>query len=524
MPVDNEKTKNEYDMDIQDTTQALGFSAVILRFLLAVIILGVGIAIAAYWLTHRPKAKRRRPPPQARLVEVMPVRKATHRVVVAAMGDVIPARKIQLAARVGGEVIETASPFIPGGRFAAGDTMLKIDPEDYELTIAQYQAELSRRQAELKQRSNDIEQRLVDIERADIQIEQSKRQVELRETQVVRAQSALKLEMGQQSVAKREYELLGQAIKDEDRELVLRKPQLASAQADYDAAGASKRVALAETKAAEAARRATEVNHQAALSAEKAAEATVAAAQAALDRARLNLKRTVVRAPFNAILAQRSVDVGSETAAGMSLATIVGTDEYWIRVSVPVGELKWLRIPGITGDEGSHVRIHCEAAWGHAVTRDGKIERLMTELERQGRMAQLLVKVEDPLDLKRPAEQRRPLVLGSYVRVQIDGASLENIARVPRTAVRNGQQVWIMTDANALDIRGITVRWSGETDIFVTEGLADGEKLVISDLATPAQGMALRTADMASKKPGKPDGAPAGAKRGPPKGKMRSEG
>jgi len=523
MSVDNDENKSENNMDGQDTTEALGLSAIILRLLLAISILGAGISIAAYWLTHRPKAARRRPHTQARLVEVTTVSKGTHRVIVAAMGDVIPAREIQLAARVGGEVIETAEGFIPGGQFAAGNTMLKIAPEDYELAIAQHEAELSKRQAELKQRSNDIEQRLVDIERADIQIEQSKSQVELREAQAVRAQSALKLEMGQQSVAKRQYKLLGQTIQDEDRGLVLRKPQLEAAQADRDGAAASKHVAIAEVKAAEAGRRTAQVNNQAALSAKDAAESTVAAAQATLDRARLDLERTVVRAPFNAILAQRNVDVGSKTAAGTPLATIVGTDSYRVRASVPVGELRWLRIPGITGEEGSPVRVHCETAWGPGVTRDGKIERLMTELERQGRMAQLLVKVEDPLDLKRHAEQRRPLVLGSYVRVEIDGSPLKNVARVPRAVVRNGQQVWIMTDANALDIRDITARWSGEEDVFVAEGLSDGEKLVVSDLATPVQGMALRTADMAPEKPDKPDPLPPGAKPDPPKAKTRPE-
>jgi len=518
----NETAQTDRAGATPDTPEALGLAAILLRFLLAALILGVGIAIAAYWMSHRPKAKRRRPPAQARLVEVVVVRKDTHTVNVDAMGDVIPARRIQLTARVSGDVLTTAPTFVPGGQFASGETMLGIDPEDYELAIAQYEAELKRRQAELEQRSSDIEQRLVDIERAEIQMEQSQRQVELRETQVVRAQSAFKLEMGQQSVAKREYELLGQTIEDGDRELVLRKPQLESAQADHDAAAATKRVAMAETKASEAAKRAAEVNHQTALSAKKAGEASVAAAQAALDRARLDLKRTVVKSPFNAIVAERTVDVGSTTAPGSPVATIVGTDEYWVRVSLPVSELKWLQIPGITGSEGSPVRVHCRAAWGSGVTREGRIERFMTELEHQGRMAQLLVRVTDPLDLKRPADQRRPLVLGSYVRVKIEGAPLGDTVQVPRGAVRDGKQVWIMAEDNTLELRSIVVRWSGEEDVFVSEGLNNGDKLILSDIATPVQGMDLRTADMEPTTPSKRP--PDGTKRGPSEAKKRAEG
>ena len=146
----------------------------------------------------------------------------------------------------------------------------------------------------------------------------------------------------------------------------------------------------------------------------------------------------------------------------------------------------------------------------------------MTELEHQGRMAQLLVRVTDPLDLKRPADQRRPLVLGSYVRVKIEGAPLGDTVQVPRGAVRDGKQVWIMAEDNTLELRSIVVRWSGEEDVFVSEGLNNGDKLILSDIATPVQGMDLRTADMEPTTPSKRP--PDGTKRGPSEAKKRAEG
>ena len=83
-----------------------GWLGRVLRLLLVVGILAVGGAISYYWLTHRPAAKRRPPRPSATLVEVTRIAPQTHRVVVQAMGTVVPAKTIQLASRVSGEIVD----------------------------------------------------------------------------------------------------------------------------------------------------------------------------------------------------------------------------------------------------------------------------------------------------------------------------------------------------------------------------------------------------------------------------------
>jgi len=472
--------------------RVLGFAG---RLGLSALILGAGAAASAYWLTHRPKAQRRKPPPRAALVEVRCVQPEEHRVVVRALGTVVPARTIQLASRVSGEVVETAPGFMPGGRFQAGDPMVKIDPSDYELAIEQAGAELARRAAESEQQQGEISRREIDIELADIRIERSLREVERRGTDVVRAESAREVEEGQQSVAQREYELLGQTVEDEDRELVLRQPQLRAAQADYEAAVATRKVAEADARTAEASRRSAAVTKRTAEAAGKGAEAAVAAAEAALRRARLDLERTTIRAPFNAMVVERKIDLGSQVSPGVSLVSLVGTDEYWVQVSVPVDQLQWIDIPGLNAERGSSARVFHEAAWGAGASRTGTVKQLLTDLEPEGRMARVLVAVADPLALEASAAQRRPLILGAYVRVEIEGRRLPDVVRIGRGALRDGGRVWVMQPDNTLDIREVRVAWSGADHVCLAGGLAGGEKLVVSDLGAPVQGMALRTAD-----------------------------
>jgi RND family efflux transporter MFP subunit len=408
-----------------------------LRFLLVLAILGLGVGISAYLLMNRPTPKRKPPSSEATLVEVTGVTAGEQSVIVKAMGTVVPTREIQLAAQVGGEIvrindaIEISLEFVPGGHVTCGETLLQIDPKDYQLIV--------------RQRSSDL----------------------------VRAQCDLQVELGQQSVAKGEYELLGETVAKEDRELVLRQPQL------------------------------------------DIAKAAVATAQASLEKAELDLARATVAAPFNAVVQTRYVNFGSQVAAGSPLATLVGTDTYWIEVAVPVSRLRWLDIPGAKGS----VSIYHEAAWGEEVRRTGRVVRLMADLEPQGRMARLLVEVDDPLALtaKSKADALPPMILGAYVRVEIEGRRLTDVIRVPRIALRDGNRVWVMSPKKTLEIREVTIVWSNDEEITIDSGLASSDALIVSDLAAAVQDMLLRTeADEAS--PDSGDKKPKAKDRGAAKG------
>jgi multidrug efflux pump subunit AcrA (membrane-fusion protein) len=431
---------------------AAGVAGSALRFLLVALVLAVGIGGAVYFMRTRPQAQRRRSAAEAVTVRVQPIRTASHKVVVRAMGTVQPARRVMLAPRVAGQVVKVAGQLVPGGRFDANDPVVWIDLEDYHLAVQQQQTEVLRRSAELERARSDANQRATDV---------------------TRAECAEQIEMGQQAIAQREYELLGKDLGAQDRELVLRRPQLRSVRAATEAARAAEKSARA---------------------AAKAAEKSEAAAQTALARARLDLSRTTVRAPFNALVIDKSVDVGSQVSAVTQLATLVGTDEYWVEVSVPVDELKWLALGRAVGENGSKARVYYPAAWGDDANRVGHVMRPPAVLEPQGRMARLLVTVPDPLCLKATNADEPAMILSAYVRVELYGRALADVAAVPRSALRDGDRVWIMTQEDELEIRSVGNRIvrRDEKHAYVAGALRDGECLVTSDIGTPVRGMKLR--------------------------------
>jgi RND family efflux transporter MFP subunit len=370
-----------------------------------------GVVVAAALIQSGPSAKREPPPRQARLVEIQPVVIGNARTRINAMATVVPAESVTLQSQVEGEIVSVSDDLEPGGLFRSGDELLRIDPRDYELAILQ------------------------------------------RESEVAQAQSTLRLEQGQQSIAKREFELLGESMQTDDRDLVLRKPQLESVRAQ------------------------------------------LALAKASLEKAKLDLQRSQVRAPFNVIVESAEVDVGARVTTANTLATLVGTDACWLEVSVPVKDLKWISIPRGNGVTGSAVRISNPVAWGEGVWREGQVIRLAGDLQKEGRMARLLVEVDDPFTLK-PENSGKPVMLmNSYVSVEIEGRQLEQVATIAREHVRDGDRLWIMGADDALEVRKVDIIFRGHDQVFVSAGVMAGERLVVTDLAAPVAGMALRRKD-----------------------------
>lgn len=470
-----------------------GLLATAVYALLAVAVLAGGAFAAVTLIKTGPKAKRRPPERHAQLVEVTVARASRERAVVHAMGSVAAARMVNLQPRVPGEIVELDPECVLGGRFAAGQTVAKLDPADYEIAVEQQATEVDRLAAVLTQRQSEVLQRASDVDQSASLIEQRAADLAMKESALVQAEAALKIEQGQQAVAKREYELLGRAADGADRDLVLRRPQLQTAEAACGSARAATRSAEAALAAARAGKKAAEAIKQSAEAAVKAADAAHKAAEAALWKAVLDLERTTIRAPFNAIVVAESIDRGAQVSPTTTLARLVGTDEYWVEVFVPVDQLKWIQVPRTPGEPGSRVRVFNEAAWGPKVFRNGTVLRLDGSLEEQGRMARLLATVPDPLGLAEASGRPPVLLLGSYVRVEIDGAELDGVVPIPRALMRDGDHVWVMDGESKLDIRPVTVAFRSRDRVLVSGGLKAGERVVTSDLPAPVQGMALRT-------------------------------
>lgn len=281
------------------------------------------------------------------------------------------------------------------------------------------------------------------IDDADYQVALRRARAEL-----VQAQADLKLERGSQKLAKREYELLG-SDPEANAELVLRAPQLA------------------------------------------AAKARAAAASASVAKAKLDLERTKVSAPFDAVVRSRGVEVGSQVGPSTPLVRLVGTDLWWVEVQLPTDELRWLQVGDVRGRGGSLARIYDPIAWGPEAFRVAHVASVAPDLDEGGRMARVLLAVEDPLARKSAAPT---LKIGQYVRVELAGSELDDVVELPRELLRDGRFVWVMSAEDTLAIREVEIAFAGREVVLVSAGLAGGDKVVTTPLPAPVEGMGLRVA------------------------------
>jgi len=408
------------------------------KFLIFCAILALGYFIFSHLRSSKPPPKRTEQKSLSSVVAVVAAKPAGSAIQVVAMGTVVPARQVNISPEVSGRIVRQSPELVPGGRFKAGDIILRIDSRDYELAVKQQMASVA--QAELK----------------------------------------LAQEAGLKAVAEKEWSLIKDRITPTEagRKLALREIQIASAQASLDAA------------------------------------------KSQLEQAELRLSRTVIRAPFNALVIEESVDLGQVLGPGSKVATLVDSDHFWVRTAVPVDRLGWIRIPGLNAEEGAPAQITHRLSSHERAKRPGRVLRLLADLDPQGKMARVIVDVRQPLVLetttsKEPQSSRTtdnpketgatgfrpgvPLLLGSVVEVRIEGPEVDEALEIPRMALRDNDHIWIMAPEKTLDIRRIEVVWAREHSVFVRGELKVGEQVITSRLSEPVEGMAIKLAKEAKR-------------------------
>ena len=225
-----------------------------------------------------------------------------------------------------------------------------------------------------------------------------------------------------------------------------------------------------------------------------AAQAQVSSAKSRMARARRDLERTLVRTPFDALVVSEEVEVGQSVGPAAPIATLVGIDRYWIMISIPVAQLAYIEVPGVSTDTelGSRVRVFNEAAGEQHAAREGHVIRLLGSVDPRGRMAQVVVAVDDPLGLQAEVATRpAPLLLDTYVRVEIDGRTLSAVVPIPRAALHGDHRVWVVDDDHRLRSREVEIAWREPGRVFVSSGLRRGDRVVTSALAIATDGMKI---------------------------------
>ncbi len=299
---------------------------------------------------------------------------------------------------------------------------------------------------------------LVQIEAADYELA-----VTRSEAAVAQARQVLAQEEAEAELARRDWEDLGG--EGDASALTLRIPQLNKARADY------------------------------------------AAAEADLRVAKLNLDRTKVVAPFKGRLREKRADLGQFVGTGTPLARIFATDVAQIRLPLTDDELALLNMPlaFVESDEtpGAVVEFTSVLA-GKLRAWTGRVVRTDGAIDAQTRQLYAIAQVDDPYGAA-AQEAGAPLAIGLFVEAKINGEEIPEAILIPRTALRSSNRVFVAMEDDTLDIRTAEVVSIDEDTLLVQAGLQPGERLIVSVVRSPIQGMAVTPYDPDNPEPEETD-------------------
>jgi RND family efflux transporter MFP subunit len=377
-------------MGVTSMSDSSSFSSGLRKAAVLIGILLIAVTIASIIYTTAPKPQRGEEEIKARLVETTELKRMTLRPEWLGSGEISAAQRVQLSAQVSGRIALVNPQAIPGATLAKDQIIATIEKQDYELQVQQHQAA------------------------------------------VVQAQATLDLEQGQAQLAKEEYELAKNQLDTslKNNALVLRKPQIASA------------------------------------------EAGLKTAQVSLALAQLQLFRTDIRMPFNGQIVSRNINNGSQVTTNSMLFDLVSMDEFWLQVKVPQHFLAILDVnEPVVVTSGDY-------------QREAEVLHSLIEVDDTDRQAKILISIKNP--------DSKSLLIGSYVDSLLFAKTIPDAYVIENRYVKDDGRVWVVND-NQLFKRTLNIFYQSREYSWVNSGFLPGDSLLNSSLGVVTEGTPVRT-------------------------------
>lgn len=225
------------------------------------------------------------------------------------------------------------------------------------------------------------------------------------------------------------------------------------------------------------------------------ARAQVKAAGAQLDKARRDLERTVIRAPYDGMVRERKVNLGQFLGSGAQLGMVFSVASSEVRLPLKPADLAFIRLPAAGRQLSSDISVILnQTQGGGQISWSAQLTRVEGTVDERSRMHYVVATVTDPYGLN-SAQAVEPLKVGSFVTARIQGEEISGLFRVPRRAVYGDGKVLVIDENNSLRYRSVKSVYADEEMVYVSEGLVEGERLCLTSLTNPVEGMKVRYAD-----------------------------
>lgn len=431
--------------------------------ILPVVILAVAVGGFVALGGPKPPPRKEKEPPQAVPVRTVAVESQADGIDIEVDGVVVPLREVTLAAEVPGRVLRKTEACNEGRSVSKGTVLLEIDPRDYELDAARLEKELA--QAGLA------------IEEVDEELAQNENSVELARRQV---------ELARREAARLEGLKAGKIVTESEHDRALRE-ELTATNALTMLEGQKRVLAKRRNRLLEAR----------------------SLASTMLEKARLDLARTKITSPVDGIVVEDKVEQDSFVAKGAALVTIEDTTATEVKASLRMDELA--RIWGGSNGSDGGLEVPAKVVFAIGDRRyewDGMLSRPEGRgLDEKTRTLPCRVRVSEPTRVRAldrygaamptlPPDAPRSLLRGMFVQVWLHVGVPQLLVSVPEEAVRPTGDLFVMRDGRLTILRPQPFHTAGDRVVYDAQesGLVAGERVVVSQIANPRDGMEIREA------------------------------
>ena len=372
------------------------------RFLQPLAILAAGAGLSALIVATGPTLEPKPPPSTAPLVRIKIAEAERVQLTSFTHGTVLPRTESELVPEVSGRIVEMSATMVSGGFFSKGDSLVKIDPLNYQVALEQALANQASAESELD-----------NAQRASARV---------------------------QDLATRQ----------------------SASQSERD--DAVNRVSIAK--------------------------ASLREATARVARAKRDLERTEILAPYDGRVRSERIDIGQFVDRGASIASLYATDIAEVRLPIHDDELRFLQLPLAQSKQPVQPAVVLRARFGGEMhSWQGTVVRTEGELDPKTRMINVIAQVASPYAL---VENRPPLAVGLFVEAEIIGKQVENVVILPRDALQQDDRVYVVDADNRLEFRDVTVLRMLDDEVYISSGIERGERVCLSNLDVAIEGMSVQ--------------------------------
>ncbi|MGB7328914.1 MAG: HlyD family efflux transporter periplasmic adaptor subunit [Rubripirellula sp.] len=430
----------------------------------------IAVLLCGGWFVYamgtRDKPERKKPPVRKSVpVEVVSARPHDGILNIIASGVVIPHREVELSARVGGEVVFKSDSLSPGRFVNKGESLLRIDDSDYQLEVARLEQEVARSEVEL-------ERLTIDIQNAERLVKISREVVDVRRREVARMEQLQR--SNATSVAERDAVEL--ALLTAMQQTTIQENQIRGFGTQAKTLKMSRQLASLQ-----------------------------------LQRAKLNLDRTEIVAPFSGVVIATRVEQNANLIPGAMVATIEDTSSVEVRCSLRSEDMPFLQVADpshANAYELPPVPVTIEyRRGGRTFAWDGVLSRQDgLGLDQSTRTLPVRIHVANPTANQIPesmADQlaaeyagggdSEPLALvrGMFVKVKLHCQPSRSLAVIPESVLRPGKQVWLIRDGK-LAMETVRIARIEESQVYIDmthSPLQIGDQIVSSPVPGARSGL-----------------------------------